>query len=71
MPAVYPRPGPLSAGYGRKDAAEQLLKAGASPTPLNARGQTPADAAKQNREMHMVTFMEAHTASSSETSKYL
>ena len=60
---------PHPAGYGRKEAAQQLLDAGAQPAPLNQQGQTPSDAAKQNREMHMVTFLQSR--SKTETNTYL
>lgn len=57
------------AGYGRKEAAQLLLDAGAEPSVKNSDGQTPADAARLNREMHMVTFMEER--GSEYSSKYL
>lgn len=47
-----------AAGYGRKDAAELLLEAGAQIGALNDDELTPADAAKMNREMHMVAFLD-------------
>ena len=55
------------AGYGRKEAAEQLLDAGATPAPLNQKGQTPSDAAKQNRENHMVSFLKSRSKTEADT----
>lgn len=58
-----------AAGYGRKEAALLLLDAGANATVKNADGQTAADAARLNREMHMVALMEERTGDYN--SKYL
>ena len=57
------------AGYGRKEAALLLLDAGATANAKNTDGQTPADAARLNREMHMVALMEERTGDYN--SKYL
>ena len=60
------------AGYGRKEAAEMLLEAGADPLVKNAAGQAPADAARANREMHMVKFLKSRGGEkSTQGSKYL
>ena len=50
----------MTAGYGRKEAAQLLIDAGAVVTVKNGDGQTPADAARLNREMHMVAMMQDH-----------
>lgn len=50
----------MLAGYGRKEAAQLLLEAGAVANARNVDEQTPADAARMNREMHMVRLMEEH-----------
>lgn len=57
-------------GYGRKEAAQLLLEAGAVANARNADEQTPADAARMNREMHMVRLMEDHQGADI-TAKYL
>ena len=49
-------------GYGRKEAAELLLEAGARIDVENAEGQTPLVAAQLNRETHMVTLLEERLA---------
>ncbi len=50
----------LRAGYGRKEAAQLLLGAGAQADVQNVDGQTPSCVAQLNREMHMVTFLAEH-----------
>eukprot|EP00884_Botryococcus_braunii_P001217 jgi/Botrbrau1/11096/Bobra.0219s0006.1 len=47
-----------AAGYGRKDAAQMLLKAGADMQATNMDGQRPIDAARCNREVHLVELLE-------------
>lgn len=60
------------AGYGRKEAAEMLLDAGADPQAKNDAGQVPADAARANREMHMVKFLKSRgSEKTTQGSKYL
>lgn len=62
----------LPVGYGRKEAAEMLLDAGADPVVKNSAGQAPADAARANREMHMVKFLKSRgSEKSTQGSKYL
>lgn len=51
------------AGYGRKEAAELLLKAGARTDVKNVDEQTPSHVAELNRELHMVTFLAEHSTS--------
>ena len=51
------------AGYGRKEAAEMLLKAGARTDVRNVDEQTPSHVAELNRELHMVTFLAEHSTS--------
>lgn len=59
-------------GYGRKEAAELLLDAGADMKTKNDAGQLPIDAARVNREMHMVKFLKSRGGDkSTEGSKYL
>ena len=53
----------LHAGYGRKEAAQLLLDAGAATEVQNKDGQTPSDVAEINRELHMVTFLAQQTSS--------
>lgn len=62
-----------AAGYGRKEAAELLLDAGANMKAKNFAAQLPIDAARVNREMHMVKFLKSRGGSdkSTEGSKYL
>lgn len=62
-----------AAGYGRKEAAELLLEAGADMKAKNEAGQLPIDAARVNREMHMVKFLKSRGGAdkSTEGSKYL
>lgn len=45
------------AGYGGKEVAELLIAAGAQIDAVNAANQMPVNAAKMNREMHMVEFL--------------
>lgn len=60
------------AGYGRKEAAELLLDAGADMKAKNDAGQLPIDAARVNREMHMVKYLKNRSGDKSvEASKYL
>ena len=60
------------AGYGRKEAAELLLDAGADMKAKNDAGQLPIDAARVNREMHMVKYLKNRSGDkSTEASKYL
>ena len=60
------------AGYGRKEAAELLLDAGADMKAKNDAGQLPIDAARVNREMHMVKYLKNRCGDKSiEASKYL
>lgn len=62
----------VAAGYGRKEAAELLLDAGADLKAKNDAGQLPIDAARVNREMHMVKFLKTRGGDkSTEGSKYL
>lgn len=60
-------------GYGRKEAAELLLEAGADMKVKNDAGQLPIDAARVNRELHMVKFLKSRGGAdkSTEGSKYL
>ncbi|KAL3137402.1 hypothetical protein ABBQ32_006924 [Trebouxia sp. C0010 RCD-2024] len=61
-----------AAGYGRKEAAELLLDAGADMKAKNDAGQLPIDAARVNREMHMVKYLKSRGGDkSTEGSKYL
>ncbi|DBB14584.1 TPA: hypothetical protein ACH3X3_004852 [Trebouxia sp. C0006] len=62
-----------AAGYGRKEAAELLLDAGADMKAKNDAGQLPIDAARVNREMHMVKFLKGRGGADkgTEGSKYL
>lgn len=61
-----------AAGYGRKEAAELLLQAGADLKAKNDAGQQPIDAARVNREMHLVKFLQNKGGdSNTEGSKYL
>lgn len=51
-------------GYGRKEAAQLLLEAGAQADVQNVDGQTPSAVAQLNRELHMVKYLEEHAGSS-------
>ncbi len=48
----------LVAGYGRKQVAEMLLKAGSDIHCKNKDAQTPLDAAKINKEQQLVELLE-------------
>lgn len=50
-------------GYGRVESAEMLLAAGADMKRVNSDGQMPLDAAKVNREMVMIDFLNARLKS--------
>lgn len=47
------------AGYGRKQVAGMLLKAGSDPECPNQDGQKPIDAAKMNKETLLVELLES------------
>lgn len=47
------------AGYGRKQVAGMLLKAGSDPECQNQDGQKPIDAAKINKETLLVELLES------------
>ncbi len=53
----------LLAGYGRKEAAQLLLDAGAKTEAQNADGQKPSAVAGLNKELHMVAFLADHASS--------
>ncbi len=54
----------VPAGYGRKEAAQLLLDAGAKTDVQNASGQTPNAVAELNKELHMVAFLADHVSAS-------